>query len=143
MCSCVQLIVHSDCLVYNNTKPLLPHFTLPVPSPPSTNPTSSLVFWGIASRFQNLASRGEVAPLKRVAISIRSQLHACCQVDTRCDANLVEMHRKVLCTLDIRTNRLRLSARPNAAESRGLVPSGWLLAYKRNGQSPTSKRSST
>jgi hypothetical protein len=25
--SCVRLIVHSNCLVYNNTKPLLPHFT--------------------------------------------------------------------------------------------------------------------
>jgi hypothetical protein len=70
-------------------------------------------------------------------------MHACCQVDARRDANLVEMHRKVLCTLDIRTNRLRLSARPKAAESRGLVPSGWLLTYKRNGRSPTFKRSST
>jgi hypothetical protein len=26
LCSCVQLIVHSDCLVYNNTKPLLQYF---------------------------------------------------------------------------------------------------------------------
>ena len=26
LCSCVQLIVHSDCLVYNNTKPLLHYF---------------------------------------------------------------------------------------------------------------------
>ena len=26
LCSCVQLIVHSDCLVYNDTKPLLQYF---------------------------------------------------------------------------------------------------------------------
>jgi hypothetical protein len=26
LCSCVQLIVHNDCLVYNNTKPLLQYF---------------------------------------------------------------------------------------------------------------------
>jgi hypothetical protein len=30
-CSCVQLIVHSDCLVYNNTKPLLLYFPNPCP----------------------------------------------------------------------------------------------------------------
>jgi hypothetical protein len=36
----VQPIVRNDCLVYNDTKLLLLHFTLPVPSPPSTNPTS-------------------------------------------------------------------------------------------------------
>jgi hypothetical protein len=40
----------------------------------------------IASRFQNFASRGEVAPRERVAIPIQSQLHACCQVETRRDA---------------------------------------------------------
>ena len=32
LCSCVQLIVHSDCLVYNNTKPLL-HFFITATCP--------------------------------------------------------------------------------------------------------------
>jgi hypothetical protein len=35
------------------------------------------------------ASRGEAARRKRVAISIRSRLHACCQAETRRDATLV------------------------------------------------------
>jgi hypothetical protein len=48
----------------------------------------SSILRGIASRFQHFASRGEVAPRKRVAIPIRSQLHACCQVETRRDATL-------------------------------------------------------
>jgi hypothetical protein len=55
----------------------------------------SSILRGIASRFQNLASREEVAPRKRVAIPIRSQLYACCQVETRRDASLVEVRREV------------------------------------------------
>jgi hypothetical protein len=55
----------------------------------------SSILRGTASRFQNFTSRGEVVPRKRVAISIRSQLHACCQVETRRDATLVEMRREV------------------------------------------------
>jgi hypothetical protein len=42
----------------------------------------------------------EVAPRKRVAISTRSQLHACCQVETRRDATLVEMRREVRAVCD-------------------------------------------
>ena len=55
----------------------------------------SSILRGIASRFQNLASSGEVAPRKRVAISTQSQLHTCCQVETRRDATLVRLHREV------------------------------------------------
>jgi hypothetical protein len=54
----------------------------------------------IASRFQNFAAKVEVAPRKRVAISTRSQLHACCQVETRRDATLVEMRREVRAVCD-------------------------------------------
>jgi hypothetical protein len=36
----------------------------------------SSILRGIASRFQNFTARAEVALRKRVAISIRSQLHA-------------------------------------------------------------------
>jgi hypothetical protein len=50
---------------------------------------------GISSRFQNFASRGEVAPRERVAMPIRSQLHACCRVETRRDTILMEMRREV------------------------------------------------
>jgi hypothetical protein len=60
----------------------------------------SSILRGIASRFQNFASSGEVAPRKRVAISTRSQLHACCQVETRRDATLVEMRREVRAMCD-------------------------------------------
>ena len=61
----------------------------------------SSILQGIAPRFQNSASSGEVAPRERVAISIRSQLHACCQVETRRDAILMEMRRKVSRSCDI------------------------------------------
>jgi hypothetical protein len=63
-----------------------------------SNPTLvfySCILQGIASRFQNSASKREVAPRKRVAIPIRSHLHACCQVETHRDATLVEMCREV------------------------------------------------
>ena len=49
LCSCFQLIVHSDCLVYNNTKPLLQYFitaTCPlhrVPTRPLSHLTSTHV----------------------------------------------------------------------------------------------------
>ena len=62
----------------------------------------------IASRFQNFASRREVAPRKRVAISIRSQLHACGQVETRRDATLAEMRRGVSWPCDIGIDGLGL-----------------------------------
>jgi hypothetical protein len=55
----------------------------------------SSILRGIASRFQHFASRVEVAPRKRIAISIRSQLQACRQVETRRGAALVEMRREV------------------------------------------------
>jgi hypothetical protein len=43
LCSCVQLIIHGDCLLYNNTKPLLPHYTLQCPlHRVSTRPLSHL-----------------------------------------------------------------------------------------------------
>jgi hypothetical protein len=67
---------------------------------PATRSFYSSILRGIASRFQNFASRGEVAPRKRVAISTRSQLHACCQVETRRDATLVEMRREVRAMCD-------------------------------------------
>jgi hypothetical protein len=60
----------------------------------------SSILRGIASRFQNFASRGEVAPRERVAIPIQSQLHACCQGETRRDATLVEMRREVRAMCD-------------------------------------------
>jgi hypothetical protein len=54
----------------------------------------------IAPRFQNFAAKVEVAPRKRVAIPTRSQLHACCQLETRRDATLVEMRREVRAMCD-------------------------------------------
>jgi hypothetical protein len=54
----------------------------------------------MASRFYNSACRREVAPPKRIAISIRSQLQACCQAETRRDATLVEMRREVRSVCD-------------------------------------------
>jgi hypothetical protein len=47
--SCAQLIVHSDCLVYNNTKPLLLQYTSPcplqrVPTQPLSHMTSLLTW---------------------------------------------------------------------------------------------------
>lgn len=60
-----------------------------------TRSENSSVLRGIALRSQNSASSGEVAPRERVAIAIRSQLHACCQVETRRHATLVEMRREV------------------------------------------------
>jgi hypothetical protein len=60
----------------------------------------SSILRGIASRFQNFAAKVEVARRKRVAISTRSQLHACCQVEQRRDATLVEMRREVRAVCD-------------------------------------------
>jgi hypothetical protein len=54
----------------------------------------------IASRSQNFTSGGEVALRKRIAMSIRSQPHACYQVETRRDATLVEMRREVRAMCD-------------------------------------------
>jgi hypothetical protein len=51
---------------------------------------------------------GEVAPRERVAIPIRSQLHACCQVETRRDAILMEMRREVSWSCDIGIDSLGL-----------------------------------
>jgi hypothetical protein len=61
---------------------------------------TSSILRGTASRSQNFTSGFEVAPRERVAISIRSQLHACCQVETRRDATLVEMRREVRAMCD-------------------------------------------
>jgi hypothetical protein len=63
-------------------------------------PPYSSILRGIASLFQNFAAKVEVAPRKRVAISTRSQIHACCQVETRRDATLVEMRREVCAVCD-------------------------------------------
>jgi hypothetical protein len=54
----------------------------------------------IATRYLSSASRPEVASRKRAANAIQSRLHACCQVETRRDATLVEMRREVRAVCD-------------------------------------------
>lgn len=68
----------------------------------------SSILRGIASRFQNFASSGEVASRKRVAIPTRNQLHTCCHVETRRDAILIEMRRDVSWSCDIGIDSLGL-----------------------------------
>jgi hypothetical protein len=78
--------------------------------------TYSGILREIASRLQNSASRGEVAPRKPVAISVRSQLHACCQVETRRDAILMEMRREVSWSYDIGIDGLGLQTSNSPAK---------------------------
>jgi hypothetical protein len=67
LCSCVQLIVHSDCLVYNNTRPLLQYCILAVacilvqlhPSPVQYSRLTSRIYTAVLPLYnlQIVASR--------------------------------------------------------------------------------------